>query len=90
MPMIAEDGRTISLPFHNDTYQFGNYLFYLEKAFNTNATNAQIYQEVAANLISSALVGYNCCIFAYGQTSSGKTHTIRGSEKEQGIIKYAL
>lgn len=29
-------------------------------------------------------------IFAYGQTSSGKTHTMMGSEEEPGIIKQAL
>ena len=29
-------------------------------------------------------------IFAYGQTATGKTHTIMGSEKEPGIIPSAI
>ncbi len=29
-------------------------------------------------------------IFAYGQTSSGKTFTMKGTEKESGIISMAI
>ena len=29
-------------------------------------------------------------IFAYGQTSSGKTHTMMGTEKEPGIVPLAV
>ena len=38
---------------------------------------------------SDVLSGYNGTIFAYGQTSSGKTHTMQGvihDEELQGII----
>ncbi|KAJ2083492.1 hypothetical protein H4R24_000765 [Coemansia sp. RSA 988] len=34
--------------------------------------------------------GFNGTIFAYGQTSSGKTHTMYGSGSELGIIKLAV
>ncbi|KAI9477418.1 kinesin motor domain-containing protein, partial [Coemansia mojavensis] len=34
--------------------------------------------------------GFNGTIFAYGQTSSGKTHTMHGSGQEPGIIKLAV
>lgn len=29
-------------------------------------------------------------VFAYGQTSSGKTHTMRGSASEPGVIPLAV
>lgn len=29
-------------------------------------------------------------VFAYGQTSSGKTHTMRGSSSEPGVIPLAV
>ena len=29
-------------------------------------------------------------IFAYGQTSSGKTFTIRGEESQEGLISLAI
>ena len=34
--------------------------------------------------------GFNGTVFAYGQTSSGKTHTMRGSADEPGIIPLAV
>lgn len=34
--------------------------------------------------------GYNGTIFAYGQTASGKTHTIFGDNNTEGIVHMAL
>ena len=34
--------------------------------------------------------GYNAVIFAYGQTASGKTFTLTGSDEEPGIIPRAM
>lgn len=34
--------------------------------------------------------GYNAVIFAYGQTASGKTYTLSGSDEEPGIIPRAM
>jgi hypothetical protein len=38
-----------------------------------------IYNRVASGLVWSAMDGVNSTIFAYGQTSSGKTFTMRGN-----------
>ena len=38
----------------------------------------------------SSLQGYNVTIFAYGQTSSGKTFTMRGTQESQGLIPLSL
>lgn len=37
-----------------------------------------------------AMEGYNALIFAYGQTASGKTHTLSGSPSEPGIIPLSI
>jgi centromeric protein E len=37
-------------------------------------------------MIYDALKGYNVTILAYGQTSSGKTHTISGTDEYPGLI----
>jgi centromeric protein E len=41
-------------------------------------------------LTSAAMDGYNAVIFAYGQTASGKTHTLTGSPAEPGIIPLSI
>lgn len=38
----------------------------------------EVYQEVVSPLIEEVLAGYNCTVFAYGQTGTGKTHTMVG------------
>ncbi|EFC46957.1 kinesin, partial [Naegleria gruberi] len=41
-------------------------------------------------LTKSVLDGYNVSIFAYGQTGTGKTHTMQGNGDEIGIQQYIL
>ncbi|XP_008198521.1 kinesin heavy chain [Tribolium castaneum] len=63
------------------------YLF--DKVFKPNATQEKVYNEAAKSIVSDVLAGYNGTIFAYGQTSSGKTHTMEGvigDPQKQGII----
>lgn len=38
----------------------------------------KVYNEAAKSIVTDVLAGYNGTIFAYGQTSSGKTHTMEG------------
>lgn len=49
-----------------------------------------MYEEIAVPIIDSAIQGYNGTIFAYGQTASGKTHTMMGSEDCLGVIPRAI
>ncbi|KAG6632741.1 hypothetical protein CIPAW_13G179500 [Carya illinoinensis] len=41
-------------------------------------------------VIKSALDGYNACIFAYGQTGTGKTFTMEGSPDLPGVVPRAI
>ncbi|MGH0161333.1 UNVERIFIED_CONTAM: hypothetical protein FKN15_041051 [Acipenser sinensis] len=60
------------------------------RVFNTDETTDKLYQDVAQPLVVSAVNGYNGTIFAYGQTSSGKTFTMMGNQKSLGVIPLAI
>uniref|UniRef100_A0A8C4HDV0 Kinesin-like protein n=1 Tax=Dicentrarchus labrax TaxID=13489 RepID=A0A8C4HDV0_DICLA len=53
------------------------YMF--DRVFQSNTTQEQVYNACAQKIVKDVLDGYNGTIFAYGQTSSGKTHTMEGN-----------
>eukprot|EP00002_Diphylleia_rotans_P039226 TRINITY_DN9055_c0_g1_i4.p1 TRINITY_DN9055_c0_g1~~TRINITY_DN9055_c0_g1_i4.p1 ORF type:complete len:1927 (+),score=590.84 TRINITY_DN9055_c0_g1_i4:53-5833(+) len=74
---------------HGKVIQAASYSF--DCIFSHESSNVDVYDKLAKPVISSALNGFNATIFAYGQTSSGKTHTMRGDLKSNpGIIPLAL
>ncbi|KAK6493231.1 centromere-associated protein E-like [Huso huso] len=68
----------------------GTKSFNFDRVFNTDETTDKVYQDVAQPLVVSAVNGYNGTIFAYGQTSSGKTFTMMGSQSSLGVIPLAI
>ncbi|THU60131.1 hypothetical protein C4D60_Mb07t09390 [Musa balbisiana] len=42
------------------------------------------YVHAVAPLVNDVLEGFNCTVFAYGQTGTGKTYTMEGSTKPKG------
>lgn len=53
--------------------------YVFDKVFQSNTTQEQVYKACAQDIVKDVLGGYNGTIFAYGQTSSGKTHTMEGN-----------
>lgn len=47
-----------------------------------------MYSTVVAPLIDEVLAGYNCTVFAYGQTGTGKTFTMVGEEKPELALAW--
>lgn len=45
-----------------------------------NIFQISIYNTVVHPMIKEVLQGYNCTVFAYGQTGTGKTHTMTGHQ----------
>eukprot|EP00055_Hartaetosiga_balthica_P016969 m.110340 g.110340 ORF g.110340 m.110340 type:complete len:1457 (+) comp9219_c0_seq15:71-4441(+) len=59
--------------------------FYFDDCLWSHETNddhyvgqSRVFERIGLPLVHHALEGYNCCILAYGQTSSGKTHSLMG------------
>ncbi len=69
---------------NNNTYKFA-----FDRIFDYNSTQQEVYEVAAKPIVDSVLEGFNGTIFAYGQTSSGKTHTMQGileNPEKEGII----
>lgn len=56
----------------------------------TGTDNKPVYNAAARSHVNAAMDGYNAVVFAYGQTASGKTFTLTGTEAEPGIIPRAM
>ncbi|KAM4700866.1 kinesin heavy chain isoform 2-T2 [Discoglossus pictus] len=52
--------------------------YVFDRVFPPNTTQEQVYHACAMQIVKDVLAGYNGTIFAYGQTASGKTHTMEG------------
>ncbi|KAK3131887.1 hypothetical protein QOZ80_6AG0512940 [Eleusine coracana subsp. coracana] len=61
-----------------------------DRVFGPTATTRHVYDVAAQHVVSGAMEGINGTIFAYGVTSSGKTHTMHGDQICPGIITLAV
>ena len=43
-----------------------------------NTSQEKVFEVAGKPMVQAYLEGYNCCIFAYGQTGAGKTFTMQG------------
>ena len=57
----------------------GRNFFTFDKTFGEDVNTKKVYESCAKGIVDSVVSGLNGTIFAYGQTSSGKTYTMQGS-----------
>ncbi|RVX23995.1 Kinesin-like protein KIN-14B [Vitis vinifera] len=85
-PSVVEfpDNFTIRVNTGDDTISNPKKDFEFDRVYGPHVGQAEIFSDVQP-LVQSALDGYNVSIFAYGQTRSGKTHTMEGSSHDRGL-----
>ncbi|CEL93301.1 unnamed protein product [Vitrella brassicaformis CCMP3155] len=66
--------------------------FSFHGVFDESANQSSVFERVAYPVLLSCIEGYNGTIFCYGQTASGKTHTMTGdaSFDNRGLIPRCL
>ncbi|KAM3968319.1 LOW QUALITY PROTEIN: uncharacterized protein ACR2FA_007831 [Aphomia sociella] len=64
--------------------------FTFDQVYDEQTKTSHVYNDIAKPIVEAATAGFNGTIFAYGQTSSGKTYTMTGTETSPGIIPLAV
>uniref|UniRef100_A0ACD5TYJ3 Uncharacterized protein n=1 Tax=Avena sativa TaxID=4498 RepID=A0ACD5TYJ3_AVESA len=52
--------------------------FAFDKVFGPSSKQKDLFEQSISPIVHEVLEGYNCTIFAYGQTGTGKTYTMEG------------
>ncbi|KXZ43987.1 hypothetical protein GPECTOR_76g809 [Gonium pectorale] len=83
---LAPDGASIHLALEGREHTFS-----YDRVFGPDSSQESVFGTVS-ELVQSALDGFHVCIFSYGQTGAGKTHTMQGGESpnSRGIIPRAV
>ncbi|KAI3654182.1 hypothetical protein MP228_000901 [Amoeboaphelidium protococcarum] len=82
---VARDQNAV-LVVQNQQYAFDKVI----QSRYSDQSQLEVFDFIARPLLDNCLDGYNATIFAYGQTSSGKTYTMQGSDDNPGIIPLSL
>lgn len=64
-------------------YEIDNY-------FGPEDDTEYLYSSTARNLIQNLAEGFNCSVFCYGPTGTGKTYTMFGDEDTPGIVSMVI
>ncbi|XP_054153934.1 kinesin-like protein KIF11 [Oppia nitens] len=74
----------------NSNERYNSKTFTFDNAFNADTSQLHIYKCVVEPLIQQVVMGYNCTVFAYGQTGTGKTYTMEGERSlEDNVCSWA-
>ncbi|KAH9297182.1 hypothetical protein KI387_028864 [Taxus chinensis] len=93
--IAAPDEFTVEHPWKDDKQKQHQF----DHVFDGSTTQEEIFEDTRIvltallifwqYLVQSAVDGYNVCIFAYGQSGSGKTFTVYGSDRNPGLTPRA-
>ncbi|KAL0220629.1 hypothetical protein RCL1_000483 [Eukaryota sp. TZLM3-RCL] len=65
--------------------------FAFDRVYNSEATQLEVYEGTAKELINDIFQGFNATVFAYGATGAGKTHTMLGNESAgPGVMVHCI
>ncbi|KAL3367185.1 hypothetical protein AABB24_011748 [Solanum stoloniferum] len=72
--------------------------FVFDKVYGPTSKQKDLYDSAICPIVFEVLEGYNCTVFAYGQTGTGKTYTMEGGGRKKngefpsdaGVIPRAI
>ena len=85
--------RTVSTPIGGSIEEVNDLIgkqYHFDYISPAEEGTTELYKNLVRKLVLKACIGYNANVFAYGQTSSGKTYTTLGNEFSPGIVLLAI
>uniref|UniRef100_A0A1I7XTM8 Kinesin motor domain-containing protein n=1 Tax=Heterorhabditis bacteriophora TaxID=37862 RepID=A0A1I7XTM8_HETBA len=76
-----------------------NLIYVIYQIYGPSSSQEMVYRDMVAPQVERVIAGYNCTVFAYGQTGTGKTYTMEGGrydslsykdDEKTGIIPRAV
>lgn len=59
-----------------------------DMVFGASTKQIDVYRSVVCPILDEVIMGYNCTIFAYGQTGTGKTFTMEGERSPNEVYTW--
>ena len=72
--LLTKDGNSVSIAKTDEEKKKFTY----DHIFGHEDAQTAVFKSIGCNLVDNFLEGYNCTVFAYGQTGAGKTYTMLG------------
>ena len=70
----------------NSNERYNSKTFTFDHTFGVDTNQIEVYRAVVEPLIEQVVMGYNCTVFAYGQTGTGKTYTMEGERSKEDDV----
>ncbi|KAL0917119.1 hypothetical protein M5K25_012166 [Dendrobium thyrsiflorum] len=90
-PSVVEfpDDFTIRIDTGDDSFTNSKKDYEFDRVYGPHIGQGEFFDDVRP-FVQSAIDGYNVSIFAYGQSNSGKTHTMEGTSQERGLYQRSF
>ncbi|CCD25247.1 Kip1p NDAI_0E04300 [Naumovozyma dairenensis CBS 421] len=75
---LGPQGNQVILSNPSSPLSYPKKSYSFDRVFGAESDQETVFNDAAKNYISEMLSGYNCTVFAYGQTGTGKTYTMSG------------
>lgn len=87
---VSVDGDTAAQSDNTEIVAGRTSSYTLDKVYGMQSTTRQLYDNSVHSLVKAAMEGYHSTVLAYGQTASGKTHTMSGTKEQPGLIPLCI
>jgi len=66
--------------------KFESAKYSVDKFFDKNVSNKQLFEEICRPMVSNLLRGVNSSLVTFGLFGTGKSHTIFGNSEDEGVL----